>query len=123
MEEFTAIFKARDVLREKLGDKQLEFKLSDISPVLSIVDLNCESEHESLDKIYTIGAYKGSYHLYFESTLFYESLFTSEKATELIDSGFRFEIYHHTLKITKHNMTLEDLAKNVEFLVNFLFNF
>lgn len=53
-ESFTAILKAHDALKSELSEDQFEFRCSDMSPHISIVDLNCEEEHEELDKLYGI---------------------------------------------------------------------
>lgn len=122
-ESFTAILKAQDILKSELSEDRFEFRCSDTDPVLSIVDLNCEKEHDDLYRIYAVGFRKGLYHLFFASELSYDSSFTNHKATELIDVGFEFEMDNRIFKLTKSNVSLEDLAEDVKFAADFLFDF
>ena len=124
-ESFTAILKAQDVLKSELSEDQFKFRCSDMSPHISVVDLNCEEEHKELDKIYGIfySTETKSYVMHFESALSYKSTFEKEHAAKLIESGVDFEIYKHRLQLKKENVSLEDLAKNVKLMAEILFNF
>ena len=124
-ESFTAILKAQDVLRSELSEDQFEFRASDMSPHISVVDLNCEEEHRELEKIYGIFYYAEtqSFTLHFESSLSYKSTFKKEHAAKLIEADIDFEIYKHRLQLKKENVVPEDLAKNVKLMAEILFNF
>ena len=124
-ESFTAILKAQDVLRSELSEDNFEFRYSDMSPTIEVIDLNCEEEHEALDKIYMIGYHTedGSFGLHFESSLGDKSTFDKDDAVKLIESNIDFKIYKHRLQLEKSNVALEDLAKNVKLMAEILFNF
>lgn len=124
-ESFTAILKAQDVLRSELSEDQFEFKCSDMSPHISVVDLNCEEEHRELDKLYGIfySMENQSFAMFFESSLAYKSTFRKEHALKLIEDDIDFKIYKHRLQLKKENVALEDLAKNVKLMAEILFNF
>lgn len=124
-ESFTAILKAHDALKSELSEDQFEFRCSDMSPHISIVDLNCEEEHEELDKLYGIfySIENQSYAMFFESSLAYKSTFRKEHAVELIEADIDFEIYKHRLQLKKENVALEDLAENVKLMAEILSNF
>lgn len=124
-ESFTAILKAQDVLRSELSEDQFEFRCSDMSPHISVVDLNCEEEHKELDKLYGIfySTETQSYVIHFESSLLYKSTFRKEHAVKMIETGIDFKIYKHRLQLQKENVALEDLAKNVKLMSEILFNF
>lgn len=124
-ESFTAILKAQDVLRSELSEDQFEFRCSDMSPHVSVIDLNCEEEHKKLDKLYGIfySIENQSYAMFFESSLPYKSTFRKEHALKLIESNIDFKIYKHRLQLEKSNVALEDLAKNVKLMSEILFNF
>jgi hypothetical protein len=96
-----------------------------MSPHISIVDLNCEEEHEELDKLYGIfySIENQSYTMFFESSLAYKSTFRKEHAVELIEADIDFEIYKHRLQLKKENVVLEDLAENVKLMSEILSNF
>lgn len=124
-ESFTALLKTVDTLKAELGQDSFEFRFSDMAPVIEVIDLNCEEEHDDLDKIYTIfySRKTKSFLLVFESSLSYKSTFKKEHAAELIEADIDFEIYKHRLHLAKENVALEDLAKNVKIMAEILFNF
>lgn len=124
-EVFNAVETAVKTLKSELNEDSFEFRFSDMSPTIEVIDLNCEEEHEDLDKIYMIGyhAEDGSFGLHFESSLSYKSTFKKEHAAKLIEADIDFEIYKHRLQLKKENVVLEDLAKNVKLMAEILFNF
>ena len=124
-EVFNAVETAVKTLKSELNEDSFEFRFSDMSPTIEVIDLNCEEEHEDLDKIYMIGyhAEDGSFGLHFESALSYKSTFKKEHAAKLIEADIDFEIYKHRLQLKKENVVLEDLAKNVKLMAEILFNF
>lgn len=124
-ESFTAILKAQDVLKSELSEDQFKSRCSDMSPHISVVDLNCEEEHKDLDKLYGIfySTETKSYVMHFESALSYKSTFKKEHAAKLIEADIDFKIYKHRLQLEKSNVALEDLAENVKLMAEILFNF
>lgn len=124
-ETFEVIEDAVKTLKTELSDDNFEFQYSDMSPTIEVIDLNCEEEHEDLDKIYMIGyhAENGSFGLHFESSLPYKSTFKKEHSAKLIDADIDFEVYKHRLHLAKEDVALEDLAKNVNLMAEILFNF
>ena len=124
-ESFAAILKSQDVLRSELSEDSFEFRASDMSPHISVIDLNCEEEHKELDKIYGIfySTETQSYVMHFESSLYYKSTFKKEHAAKLIEADIDFKIYKHRLQLEKTDVKLEDLAKNVKLMAEILFNF
>ena len=124
-ESFTAILKAQDILESELSEDNFEFRASDMSPHISVIDLNCEEEHKELDKIYGIfySTETRSYVMHFESSLSYKSTFKKEHAAKLIEANIDFKIYKHRLQLEKTDVDLEDLAKNVKLMAEILFNF
>lgn len=124
-ETFEAVKTAVSTLKSELNEDSFEFRFSDMSPTIEVIDLNCEEEHEDLDKIYMIGyhAEDGSFGLHFESSLSYKSTFKKEHAAKLIEADIDFEIYKHRLQLEKADVDLEDLAKNVKLMAEILFNF
>lgn len=124
-ETFEAVKTAVSTLKSELNTDSFEFRYSDMSPTIEVIDLNCEEEHEDLDKIYMIGyhAEDGSFGLHFESSLGDKSTFDEDDAVKLIESNIKFEIYKRSLKLKKENVALEDLAKNVKLMAEILFNF
>ena len=124
-ETFEAVKTAVSTLKSELNKDSFEFRYSDMSPTIEVIDLNCEEEHEDLDKIYMIGyhAEDGSFGLHFESSLSYKSTFKKEHAAKLIEADIDFKIYKHRLQLEKTDVKLEDLAKNVKLMAEILFNF
>lgn len=124
-EAFEAVKTAVSTLKSELNKNSFEFRYSDMSPTIEVIDLNCEEEHEDLDKIYMIGyhAEDGSFGLHFESSLSYKSTFKKEHAAKLIEADIDFKIYKHRLQLEKTDVKLEDLAKNVKLMAKILFNF
>lgn len=124
-ETFEAVKTAVSTLKSELNKNSFEFRYSDMSPTIEVIDLNCEEEHEDLDKIYMIGyhAEDGSFGLHFESSLSYKSTFKKEHAAKLIEADIDFKIYKHRLQLEKTDVKLEDLAKNVKLMAEILFNF
>lgn len=124
-ETFEAVKTAVSTLKSELNKDSFECRYSDMSPTIEVIDLNCEEEHEDLDKIYMIGyhAEDGSFGLHFESALSYKSTFKKEHAAELIEADIDFKIYKHRLQLEKTDVKLEDLAKNVKLMAEILFNF
>ena len=124
-ETFEAVKTAVSTLKSELNKNSFEFRYSDMSPTIEVIDLNCEEEHEDLDKIYMIGyhAEDGSFGLHFESSLSYKSTFEKEHAAKLIEADIDFKIYKHRLQLEKTDVKLEDLAKNVKLMAEILFNF
>lgn len=122
---FEVIENAVKTLKSELNEDSFEFQYSDASSMIEVIDLNCEEEHEDLDKIYMIGyhAEDGSFGLHFESALSYKSTFKKEHAAKLIEADIDFEIYKHRLQLEKADVDLEDLAKNVKLMAEILFNF
>lgn len=124
-ETFEAVKTAVSTLKSELNKDSFEFRYSDMSTTIEVIDLNCEEEHEDLDKIYMIGyhAEDGSFGLHFESSLSYKSTFKKEHAAKLIEADIDFKIYKHRLQLEKTDVKLEDLAKNVKLMAEILFNF
>lgn len=124
-ETFEAVKTAVSTLKSELNKDSFEFRYSDMSPTIEVIDLNCEEEHEDLDKIYMIGyhAEDRSFGLHFESSLGEKSTFRKEHALKLIEADIDFKIYKHRLQLEKSNVALEDLAKNVKLMAEILFNF
>lgn len=124
-ETFEAVKTAVSTLKSELNKDSFEFRYSDMSPTIEVIDLNCEEEHEALDKIYMIGYHTedGSFGLHFESSLGDKSTFDKDDAVKLIESNIDFKIYKHRLQLEKSNVALEDLAKNVKLIAEILFNF
>ena len=124
-ETFEAVKTAVSTLKSELNKDSFEFRYSDMSPTIEVIDLNCEEEHEDLDKIYMIGyhAEDRSFGLHFESSLGEKSTFDKDDAVKIIESNLDFEIYKQSLKLKKENVALEDLAKNVKLMAEILFNF
>lgn len=122
---FSAVTNAVKTLKSELSDDQFEFRYSDLAPNIEVVDLNCEEEHEDLDKIYMIVCYleDHSFGLHFESSLAYKSTFSREHAAKLINEDIDFEIYKGRLKLSKKDIALEDLAAYVKIMSEILFNF
>lgn len=122
---FEVIENAVKTLKSELNEDSFEFQYSDASSMIEVIDLNCEEEHEDLDKIYMIGyhAEDGSFGLHFESALSYKSTFKKEHAAKLIEADIDFKIYKHRLQLEKTDVKLEDLAKNVKLMAEILFNF
>ena len=124
-ETFDAVKTTVKTLKSELNNESFEFRYSDMSPTIEVIDLNCEEEHEALDKIYMIGYHTEtqSYVMHFESSLSYKSTFKKEHAAKLIEADIDFKIYKHRLQLEKSNVALEDLAKNVKLMAEILFNF
>lgn len=122
---FEAIKNTVETLKSELNEDSFEFRYSDMSPSIEVIDLNCEEEHEDLDKIYMITCYveDGSFGLHFESSLAYKSTFRKDHAVKMIEADIDFEIYKQRLQLKKENVALEDLAKNVKIMSEILFNF
>lgn len=124
-ETFEVITNAVKTLKSELDEDSFEFQYSDASSMIEVIDLNCEEEHEDLDKIYMIGYHveDGSFGLFFESSLSYKSTFRKEHAVKMIEADIDFKIYKHRLQLEKSNVALEDLAENVKLMAEILFNF
>ena len=122
---FSAVTNAVKTLKSELSDDQFEFRYSDLAPNIEVIDLNCEEEHEDLDKIYMIVCYleDHSFGLHFESSLAYKSTFSREHAAKLINEDIDFEIYKQRLQLKKENVALEDLAAYIKIMSEILFNF
>ena len=122
---FEVIENAVKTLKSELDEDSFEFRYSDTAPNIEVIDLNCEEEHEELDKIYTIfySEEKKSFSLFFESSLAYKSTFKKEHAAKLIEADIDFKIYKHRIHLDKTDVELEDLAKNVKLMAEILFNF
>lgn len=124
-EAFEVIKKTVETLKDQLNEDRFEFRYSDMSSAIEVIDLNCEEEHEDLDKIYMIACYveNGLFGLHFESSLAYKSTFKKEHAAKLIEADIDFEIYKQRLQLKKENVSLEDLASYVKLMSEILFNF
>ena len=124
-EAFEVIKETVNTLKAQLSEDQFEFRYSDMSPSIEVIDLNCEEEHDDLDKIYMIACYleDRSFGLHFESSLAYKSTFSREHAAKLINEDIDFEIYKQRLQLKKENVALEDLAAYVKIMSEILFNF
>ena len=124
-ESFEVIKETVNTLKAQLSEDQFEFRYSDLAPSIEVIDLNCEEEHDDLDKIYMIACYleDRSFGLHFESSLAYKSTFSREHAAKLINEDIDFEIYKQRLQLKKENVALEDLAAYVKIMSEILFNF
>lgn len=124
-EAFTAILKAVDTLKSELGQDAFEFRCSDMSSTIEVIDLNCEEEHDDLDKIYIISYHveNDTFELHFESSLPYKSTFCKSHAVKLIEANIDFDIYKHRIRLKKENVDLDDLAEYVDLMSEVLFNF
>lgn len=122
---FEAIKNTVETLKSELNEDSFEFRYSDMSPSIEVIDLNCEEEHEDLDKIYMITCYveDGSFGLHFESSLAYKSTFRKDHAVKMIEADIDFEIYKQRLQLKKENVKLEDLASYIKIMSELLFNF
>lgn len=94
-----------------------------MSPVLRIVDLVCEEEHDNFDKSYTVGFIDGAYKLVFRSKLDYFDTVTDQRKSQIKEAGFEFQIRDCMLILTKEDIDLEDLIEDVKFAAEFLLPF
>ena len=124
-EVFNAVEEAVKTLKTELGEDSFEFQYSDMSSTIEVIDLNCEEEHDDLDKIYIISYHveNDTFELHFESSLPYKSTFCKSHAVKLIEANIDFDIYKHRIRLKKENVDLDDLAEYVDLMAEVLFNF
>lgn len=108
---------------EYLQDLELKnfgLKLNEVTQQIIITDTSIFDKRASQERFYALEAREDQFVLRFRAPFDYRDYF-SHKDADLIESNkFDFDIYKNQINLSANDLQLEDLAKMIEFAVDYL---
>ena len=100
--------------------KNVDLKISDGLRQIDITDSSIQDQKSLQDRSYVLEVREDRYFLRFRSPFDYRDYFSNEDADLIKSNRFDFEIYKNYICLSADNLQLEDLAKMIEFAVDYL---
>ena len=105
---------------QSLELKNVDLKMSDGLQQIEITDSSIQDQKSLQDRSYVLEVREDRYFLRFRSPFDYRDYFSNEDADLIKSNHFDFEIYKNYICLSADNLQLEDLAKMIEFAVDYL---
>lgn len=100
--------------------KNIGLKMSDALRQIEITDTSIYSQKALLDRSYVLEVRENQYFLRFVAPFDYRDYFSDDDVNLIRSNKFEFEIYKNQICLSARNLQLEDLAKMIEFAVDYL---
>lgn len=100
--------------------KNVELKMSDGLRQIEIIDNSIQDHRSSQERSYVLEAEEDHYFLRFRAPFDYRDYFSNEDADLMKSNNFDFSIYKNYICLSANDLQLEDLAKMIEFAVDYL---
>lgn len=100
--------------------KNVSLKMSDALRQIEITDTSIQDRKSLIDRSYVLEDRDDAYHLRFRAPFDYRDYFSNDDSDLIKSNNFDFEIYKNYICLSARNLQLEDLAKMIEFAVDYL---
>lgn len=105
---------------QSLELKNVDLKMSDGLQQIEITDSSIQDQKSLQDRSYVLEVREDRYFLRFRAPFDYRDYFSNKDADLIKSNRFDFEIYKNYICLSADNLQLEDLAKMIEFAVDYL---
>lgn len=100
--------------------KNVGLKMSDGLRQIEITDTSIQDLKSLSDRSYALEVLEDQYFLRFRAPFDYRDYFSNEDSDLIKSNKFDFEIYKNQICLSARDLQLEDLAKMIEFAVDYL---
>ena len=100
--------------------KNVGLKMSDALRQIEITDTSIQDQKSLSDRSYVLEVVEDQYFLRFRAPFDYRDYFSNDDADLIKSNKLDFEIYKNYICLSARNLQLEDLAKMIEFAVDYL---
>lgn len=100
--------------------KNVGLKMSDALRQIEITDTSFLDKKSLEDRSYVLEVREDHYFLRFRAPFDYRDYFSNDDSDLIKSNNFDFEIYKNCICLSARNLHLEDLAKMIEFAVDYL---
>lgn len=100
--------------------KNVDLKMSEGLRQIEITDTSIQDQKSLQERSYVLETGEDHYFLRFRAPFDYRDYFSNEDADMLKSNNFDFEIYKNYICLSAKNLRLEDLARMIEFAVDYL---
>lgn len=100
--------------------KNVDLKMSDGLRQIEITDTSIQDLKSLSDRSYALEVLEDQYFLRFKAPFDYRDYFSNDDADLIKSNKFDFEIYKNYICLSARDLQLEDLAKMIEFAVDYL---
>lgn len=100
--------------------KNVGLKMSDGLRQIEITDTSIQDRKALLDRSYVLEVREDQYFLRFRAPFDYRDYFSNDDSDLIKSNNFDFEIYKNQICLSAKNLQLADLAKMIEFAVDYL---
>lgn len=100
--------------------KNVGLKLNEVTQQIIITDTSIFDKHASQERFYALEVLEDRYFLRFRAPFDYRDYFSQKDADLIKSNKFDFDIYKNQISLSANDLQLEDLAKMIEFAVDYL---
>lgn len=100
--------------------KNVGLKLNEVTQQISITDTSIFDKQASQERFYALEAREDQFVLRFRAPFDYRDYFSQKDADLIKSNKFDFDIYKNQISLSANDLQLEDLAKMIEFAVDYL---
>ena len=103
--------------------KNVGLKLNEVTQQIIITDTSIFDKRASQERFYALEAREDQFVLRFRAPFDYRDYFSQKDADLIKSNKFDFDIYKNQISLSANDLQLEDLAKMIEFAVDYLGSF
>ena len=105
---------------QNLELKNVCLKLNEVTQQIIITDTSIFDKRASQERFYALEARDDQFVLRFRAPFDYRDYFSQKDADLIKSNKFDFDIYKNQINLSANDLQLEDLAKMIEFAVDYL---
>lgn len=105
---------------QNLELKNVGLKLNEVTQQIIITDTSISDKSASQERFYALEARDDQFVLRFRAPFDYRDYFSQKDADLIKSNKFDFDIYKNQINLSANDLQLEDLAKMIEFAVDYL---
>lgn len=100
--------------------KNVDLKLNEVTQQIIITDTSIFDKRASQERFYALEAREDQFVLRFRAPFDYRDYFSQKDADLIKSNKFDFDIYKNQINLSANDLQLKDLAKMIEFAVDYL---
>lgn len=105
---------------QNLELKNVGLKLNEVTQQIIITDTSINVKRALQERFYALEAREDQFVLRFRAPFDYRDYFSQKDADLIKSNKFDFDIYKNQINLSANDLQLEDLAKMIEFAVDYL---
>ena len=105
---------------QNLELKNVGLKLNEVTQQIIITDTSINVKRALQERFYALEAREDQFVLRFRAPFDYRDYFSQKDADLIKSNKFDFDIYKNEISLSADDLQLEDLAKMIEFAVDYL---